>query len=247
MKAQLHDEVNKKPEEDVEFCTYYGETPEELKERIVRYFNEKVKAEYSEVFGEDDSIKLDPTSLRRGRGLLQDYTINALVEEDVDAISDAFEVIIGPTLKGERGQFFTPKNVIRMIYEALDPEPDLSTGATPLVIDPACGTGRFLINAMRRIWMRLEEEAKERRWSSRMLMNKKERAAMRLYGIEKDAFLAKVARCYMALLGNAKENVFCVDSLEVPEEDSRKGFRGQHAGGPADCPGEDVNSRACGC
>jgi hypothetical protein len=103
MKAQLHDEVNKKPEEDVEFCTYYGETPEELKERIVRYFNEKVKAEYSEVFGEDDSIKLDPTSLREVVGVLQDYTINALVEEDVDAISDAFEVIIGPTLKGEGG------------------------------------------------------------------------------------------------------------------------------------------------
>jgi type I restriction enzyme M protein len=215
--CKLHDEVNKKPEEDVEFCTYYGETPEQLKERIVKYFNEKVKAEYSEVFGEDDSIKLDPTSLREVVGALQDYTINALVEEDVDAISDAFEVIIGPTLKGERGQFFTPKNVIRMIFEALDPKPDPSTGATPLVIDPACGTGRFLIEAMRRIWMRLEEEARERQWSSHVLMNKKERAAMRLYGIDKDAFLAKVARCYMALLGNARENVFCVNSLDVPE------------------------------
>jgi type I restriction enzyme M protein len=215
--CKLHDEVNKKPEDDMEFCTYFGETPGELRERLVRYFHEKVKAEYPEVFGEEDTIKLDPDSLVYVVGELQSYTINALVEEDVDAVADAFEVIIGPALKGERGQFFTPRNVIRLVFEALDPRPDPSTGAAPLVIDPACGTGRFLIEAMRRIWRHLEDEAREKHWSSRTLMNKKEKAVMRLYGIDKDAFLAKVAKCYMALLGNARENVFCANSLDIPK------------------------------
>ncbi|RLG97465.1 MAG: N-6 DNA methylase [Archaeoglobales archaeon] len=215
--CKLHDEINKGPDDDVEFCAYFGEKSEELKERIVRYFNEKVIREYADVFEKGDEIKLDSKSIMYVVGELQNYTINALIEENVDAVADAFEVFIGPALKGEKGQYFTPRNVIRMIFEALDPKPDPKTGVTPLIIDPACGTGRFLIDAMRKLWGSLEEEAKKN-WSDRILMTKKEKAATRLYGIDKDEFLAKVARAYMALLGNARENVFCTNSLYPSEK-----------------------------
>ena len=124
-----------------------------------------MKRGYADIFEERDEIKLDPASIMYVVGELQNYTINALIEEDVDAVADAFEVFIGPALKGEKGQFFTPRNVIRMVFEALDPRPDPETGATPLIIDPACGTGRFLIDAMRRLWRSLEEAKKN--WSDR--------------------------------------------------------------------------------
>jgi len=213
--CKLHDEINKKPDDDVEFCAYVGETPSELRERIIKYFEEKVKAEYTRIFEKKDVITLDPASVMYVVGELQNYTINALVEEDVDAVADAFEAFIGPALKGEKGQFFTPRNVIQMIFDALDPRPDPQTGRIPLIIDPACGTGRFLIDAMRRLWKILEEEARQKSWSNRILMTKKERAVNCLFGIDKDMFLAKVAKSYMALLGNARENIFCANSLDV--------------------------------
>ena len=46
------------------------------------------------------------------------------------------------TSGGDRGEFFTPRNACKMAVEMLDPQPDQR------VIDPACGTGGFLITAM---------------------------------------------------------------------------------------------------
>ena len=38
-----------------------------------------------------------------------------------DAIGDAFEVFIGPALRGSDGQFFTPRNVVKMAVDMIDP------------------------------------------------------------------------------------------------------------------------------
>ena len=51
---------------------------------------------------------------------LQNYCV---MEADRDAIGDAFEVFIGPALRGAEGQFFTPRNVVKMMVEILDPKP----------------------------------------------------------------------------------------------------------------------------
>ena len=57
--------------------------------------------------------------------------------------SDAFEVFIGTALKGERGQFFTPRNVVRFVINFLDVD------ETQKIIDPACGTGGFIVEFLR--------------------------------------------------------------------------------------------------
>ena len=57
------------------------------------------------------------------------------METQRDVVADAFEVFIGHALKGGQGQFFTPRNVIKMMVEILDPDSE------DLVIDPACGSG----------------------------------------------------------------------------------------------------------
>jgi len=54
------------------------------------------------------------------------------------ALGEAFQALIGPRLRGERGQFFTPKSLVRAMVEIVDPQPAES------VCDPACGTGGFL-------------------------------------------------------------------------------------------------------
>ena len=73
-------------------------------------------------------------------GELQNYS---LIDSERDVIADAFETFIGHTLKGSQGQFFTPRNVIKMIVEILNPDEN------DKIIDPACGSGGFLIESLK--------------------------------------------------------------------------------------------------
>jgi len=57
-------------------------------------------------------------------------------------------------LKGAQGQFFTPRNVIKLMVEIINPQPN------ELLIDPACGTGGFLVESLRHIWKVLENKLK---------------------------------------------------------------------------------------
>ena len=54
----------------------------------------------------------------------------------------AYEEIVGSNLRGDRGEFFTPRNACRMAVTMLNPQPG------ERILDPACGTGGFLITAM---------------------------------------------------------------------------------------------------
>ncbi len=65
-----------------------------------------------------------------------------MLESDIDVKGRAYEEIVGSNLRGDRGEFFTPRNICHMAVTMLDP------GERQLVLDPACGTGGFLITAM---------------------------------------------------------------------------------------------------
>ena len=62
---------------------------------------------------------------------LQMYT---LLDSDVDVKGRAYEEIVGSNLRGDRGEFFTPRNICHMAVNMLAP------GEKQLVLDPACGT-----------------------------------------------------------------------------------------------------------
>jgi type I restriction enzyme M protein len=74
-----------------------------------------------------------------------------LLETDVDVKGAAYEEITSSMLKAQRGQFFTPTNVIRLMIEMMDPggSADLSDKKNwPRILDPACGSGAFLTYAL---------------------------------------------------------------------------------------------------
>ena len=86
-----------------------------------------------------------------------------------------------------------------MIIETIDPE------TNEMIMDPACGSGGFLIVALEHVWGKLEQEAKKKRWSEAILENKKREVASRYFrGIDKDSFLAKVTKSYMAIVGDGR-------------------------------------------
>ena len=202
--CKIYDEISSGPDDLPEFRAAHDEDGDRVKERVSKLF-EKVKSEYPDVFRTNEEVGLDANSLRYVVGELQNYCV---VEATRDAIGDAFEVFIGPATRGEEGQFFTPRNVVRMMTDVLDLKPG------ERVIDPACGSGGFLIVALERVWKRLEEEAKVKKWSPTLLANRRRDVASRcFYGIDKDSFLTKVTKAYMAIIGDGRGGIFCEDAL----------------------------------
>ena len=202
--CKIYDEINTGRREIVTFRMGVGESPPEVRKRTLALF-EQVKVEYSDVFSKRDTIRLDQASIAYVVGELQPYCIT---EANRDAIGEAFEVFIGPALRGAEGQFFTPRNVVRMMIELLAPEP----GET--ILDPACGSGGFLITALEHVWRQIEAQGQQKGWSERQTERRKRDIATRCFrGIDKDSFLAKVTKAYMAIVGDGRGGVFCENSL----------------------------------
>lgn len=206
--CKIYDERFTEPNEIVTFRAGVDEEAKEVKERVLDLFD-KVKRKYKEVLDENDIINLDANSIAYVVGELQNY---CLIEAERDIIADAFETFIGHALKGGQGQFFTPRNVVKMMVDILDPDDE------DLIIDPACGSGGFLVEALRHVWKKLDAEGEKYHWNKNNLQEEKMEVALnKIRGIDKDYFLSKVAKAYMTILGDGKSGIFNEDSLEKPE------------------------------
>jgi type I restriction enzyme M protein len=206
--CKIYDERFTEPNDIVTFRAGIDEESKDIKNRILGLFD-LVKRKYKEVLDDNDSITLDPNSVAYVVGELQNYCI---IEAQRDIIADAFETFIGHALKGEQGQFFTPRNVVKMMVDILDPDRE------DLIIDPACGSGGFLVEAMRHVWRKIDLEGERFNWNvSNINEEKMEFAVNNIRGIDKDYFLSKVAKAYMTILGDGKSGIFSEDSLDKPE------------------------------
>jgi len=97
-----------------------------------------VRNKYQSLFS-DDSIKLKPLTLAHIVGKLQ---FISLTETPGDIKGEAFQKFIYRHQRGDRGEFFTPHPIVRLAIEMISPTPN------ERVIDPACGSGGFLIQAI---------------------------------------------------------------------------------------------------
>lgn len=205
--CKIYDERFTKQDEMVTFRAGVDEDDSIVAERVKDIF-EKVRTKYKEVIDFSDKIILDDKSIVYIVGELQNYCLTASAR---DVIADAFETFIGYALKGGQGQFFTPRNVVRLMVEIISPQPD------QLIVDPACGSGGFLVESLKYIWDQLESQSQDYGWSELALQEEKMATAINnIRGLEKDEFLSKVAKAYMAIIGDGKGGIFCEDSLEVP-------------------------------
>ena len=211
--CKIYDEKYTDKKNIVRFRVGLNETSAEVRSRIDKLFSD-VKTKYKEVFTKEDIITLDDNSVAYIVGELQNY---CLIDAERDVLADAFETFIDHALKGGQGQFFTPRNVVKMMVEILDPDDD------DMVIDPACGSGGFIIESLRYIWNKIVNRYKEMGWSNMEILEEKIDVANKcIRGIDKDYFLSKIAKAYMAIMGDGKGGVFCEDSLERPENWSSK-------------------------
>lgn len=206
--CKIYDERHTAPDDIVTFRAGIDEDTKDVKDRISELFN-SVKSRYKDVMDRGDEITLDPASVVYVVGELQNY---CLIDAERDTIADAFEVFIDHALKGGQGQFFTPRNVVKMMVEMLDPTADDN------IIDPSCGSGGFLIEALRYVWKKIDEQGAKYNWTDTDVEREKtEFAQSNIAGIDKDYFLAKVAKAYLAILGVNKSGIYCEDSLDRPD------------------------------
>lgn len=192
-----------------EFRVGLDEDPERVKERVVRLF-EQVKEELVEdgVFEEFDTINLDARSVAWVVGQLEQYS---LLKTDKDVVGDAFEVFAESKFAGETGEFFTPREVVRTAVEIVNPQPGQR------ILDPACGSGGFLIYALEHVWNAMENNARYRN-SPNLMMEKQEIARRCFFGIDKELDLVKIAKAYMAIVGDGRGGIAHQNSLNSPSE-----------------------------
>ena len=118
--CKVFDETSKGPDELVDFRAGIDEPASDVRARVLDLFT-RVKSRYGDVFEPTDSIELDDESIAYVVGELQSFSVT---EAKRDVVGDAFEVFMGPALRGEEGQFFTPRNVVHMIIDIINPGPE---------------------------------------------------------------------------------------------------------------------------
>ena len=207
--CKIYDERFTRPEDIVRFRAGLGEPVEDIRTRIQSLFD-NVKERYGDVIEVSDQIQFDDNCLAYTVSQLDRY---CLIDSERDAIADAFETFIGPSLKGGQGQFFTPRNVVRLIIEIVN------LSDQDKIIDPACGSGGFLVEALRNVWIKVDERGQSLQWPDAETASEKQEVAIKNFrGIDKDNFLSKVAKAYMAILGDGRGGIFCENSLETPRQ-----------------------------
>jgi type I restriction enzyme M protein len=198
--AKLHDEFRpkRKPKDAVEF-----RVPAASPEVIYRRFNDlflaaKKRPHWNQIFDPGDVLKLKGDALRLCAAALEPYSI---AQTDLDAVDAAFEYLVNPEQKGQKGQYFTPRPVVKMAVRMLNPQ------EAEKVIDPACGSCGFLIHAIRHVQKKYD-------WSTDRLYRYSNE---NLYAVDFDDRLKKVAKTMMIIAGDGKANVVGCSALDVRE------------------------------
>ena len=135
--CKIYDEQNNK--DILEFSNRLDEDLKIFNSRFDILFD-LVKKSYSEIFEKNEKIEVEGKALSYVVSKLEKYSI---LDADRDVIADAFEELIGRAFRGGEGQFFTPRNVVQMMIDVLQPS------SNHKIIDPACGSGGFLAYALK--------------------------------------------------------------------------------------------------
>ncbi len=197
--AKLFDEKlarERRTDQEVLFRKY--KDPEKTYEVINTLFKNAAR-QWTDTFESSDRIKLSPDRLNVCVPFLENIRLFETGKGEYEIIDSAFEYLITEVSKGKKGQYFTPRHVIKMCVKMINPKEE------EYVIDPACGSGGFLLHAMYYVWDNLltTETAK------------KEYAGKYLFGIDFDDNMRRISQALMLIAGDGRHHIFKRDSLDA--------------------------------
>lgn len=142
----------------------------------------------------DQEIRFDNATIH---DIVEKISKFNFIDIGADTVSIAFQVLRSAALKQEEGQYFTPKQVIQSAMKLMD------LNLNDIIIDPACGTGGFLIQALIQLKELYPNQEREiSRW-----------AQLHLHGIDKDAIGIKLTKAIMQILGDGSAHCVRGDSV----------------------------------
>jgi type I restriction enzyme M protein len=182
-----------------DFQIFRDEEPKDLLKRINNLYAQGRKKD-AEVFKDD--ITLSPTETQTIVNYFQRINLS---KTDLDSKGKAFETFMGSYFRGDFGQYFTPRNIVKFIVDSLP------INNTSRVLDTSCGSGGFLLFALDKI----REQAKEfddegtiahyNFWHNFAEKN--------LFGIEINDQIARTAKMNMIIHDDGHTNVIAADGL----------------------------------
>ena len=140
------------------------------------------------------------------------------LHSSVDVKGVAYETIVGPTLEGTKGEFFTPRNVVKMVAKMLDPSPGQR------ILDPACGTGGFLVVGFNYVSEKLRQKARKS-WKNpnkpttqeeKALFAEIHKASKSIFGLDFNSNLVKTAQMNMVMNNDGRGGLFAINALWKP-------------------------------
>lgn len=186
--------------------------------RIAAIF-EEVKKKQGKIFEANDRIKLEPRTLSHLVGELQKYS---LLDTRIDFKGKAYEEIVGSNLRGDRGEFFTPRNVMQMAVAMIAPQEGEK------VLDSSCGTGGFVVTAMNAVIATIKSNMQKdygenlEDWPPvvRDAFNNKitEIAGENFFGFDINPDLVKATKMNMVMNNDGSGNIIQLNSLLPPHE-----------------------------
>lgn len=197
--AKLFDEKKAKKRKDYEVLFRQSKEPNITYDVINKLF-QKAVSEWPGIFSLHDKIDLTAGHLAICVPELEKIK---LLDANLEVIDAAFEYLLPDVAKGKRGQYFTPRHAIDMAVKMLNPKDG------EYIIDPACGSGGFLIHAMKHVWNTSLQKTEHQ--------GKIDYAKKYIYGIDFDDKPVKIARAMMLIAGDGKSHILKLNSLNPKE------------------------------
>ena len=186
----------------------------ELFDRVIALYAEGKKKD-PEVFKDD--IRLSPQKVKTVVSYLEDINLS---NTDLDSKGKAFETFMGSYFRGDFGQFFTPRNIVKFIVNCLPITHESK------VLDTSCGSGGFLLYALDKV----RKEANEYYTDGTVEHHKHwhDFAEKKLFGIEINEQISRTAKMNMIIHDDGHTNVISSDGLlkseVMMERSGNKGF-----------------------
>lgn len=121
---------------------------------------------------------------------------HTISNEGFEVMDAFFEFMVAKGSKGAKGQYFTPRHVIELCVRMIKPQPHET------VLDPACGSGGFLIHALNYVKSSISSASKY--------------CERKLWGFDIDSRAVRVAKALMVLAGDGNANIIRLNSLLQP-------------------------------
>ena len=204
--CKLQDEKKTKVDGFYKFQVGTHEKATNVAQRIHGLYKEG-KEQDPNVFSED--IKLENDIIYKTVEHLQSININ---KTDLDSKGVAFERFMGDFFKGKMGQYFTPRNIVDFCVKML------FIKQNERVIDPACGSGGFLLHAMDLIRKEAEANYDD---ENEIFSYWHDFASKNLFGIEINEQIARVCKMNMIIHDDGHTNVISADSLDNIEKHTK--------------------------